>query len=217
MANDIRLIAEEIAFDFNKVLDRPYIRRLELAILGYRSTIIRDDYNKTKKYSSSLEDSFCLSMIQVKETECCHQGEDGCLVWRTENKVPAPIRVKDNSSFSFVGNTNSTKAYDFINPEDWPIIKKGTRFAKHGRFYAYYNSYIYTFNVDNKKISVRGVFDNPEELLTLKDCDNQPCIKDIRIPQDMKRLIKLFVKEELSGKQIPVKQEIPIDGATSKG
>lgn len=212
MKNEIKSLATEIAFDYSRDLDKDFIRRIELGIIGYRATIIRQDYNKSGKFASSIEEGFCVPMEQVKETDCCGNGDATCYIWRSEFKIPDPVRTKDGSNFNFVGNTNGSDAYTFIQAEEYVQIKKGTRFAKYLKYYTFYNGYIYTFNTGNNgKTRIRYVPDNPEELLELKSCDGIPCITEITLSEDMKKIIKDWVREELSGKPLSNKKDIEID------
>jgi hypothetical protein len=212
MNNEIKNLAQELAFDFERSNDKDFVRRIELAIIGFRATIIRQDYNKTGRFADSLIESFCVPLIQVKETECCHTGEENCNIWRSEFKLPTPVRTKDGTNFVFVGNVNNTEAYTNILPEEYISIKKGTRYAKLKKFYASYNQYLYVFNSgNNQKLRVRYVPDNPEELLSLKSCEGKPCIDTIDLNEDMKKIIKDWVKQELRG-GIPRETEIEING-----
>jgi hypothetical protein len=213
MKNEILGLAQELAYDFNRALDQEFIARVKLALIGYRATIIKEQYNKTGIFASSLLESFCVKLVQVSESECCSTGDSKCKVWRSEYKLPDPVRTKDGTNFVFVGNVNATEPYTFIQPEDYINIKKGTRFAKNLKFYTHYNGYIYIFNGgNNQKIRVRYIPDNPEELLDLKSCDGKPCIEEVSVPEDMKRLMKEWFKIEMNGKEVSKSEEIQVDG-----
>ena len=211
-----RLIAEEVAFDFGKSEDIPFIRRIEASAIEYRATIIRQDYAKLPVIPSSLEDRFCLPLKSVPSTECCVDNIEDCNVYRTIDQVPIPVRFKDSTDFTFVGDLRGKTAYSYIVPEELDFILNGTRFAKQLAYYTYYNRYIYTFNTPGKKISVRGVFDNPSELLNLKNCEGKPCITDIKINLDMAKLIKEWIKADLSGKQVTPTTDLKLNDAANK-
>lgn len=212
MVNEFQTLAEEIAYDYGKSLNPEFVRRVKYALIGFRAMIIRQDYAKSGNFSSNLIESFCTTLVQVKETECCSTGDSECKVWRTTIKIPHPVRTKNGSNYVYVGNANGTKPFTYLEPEDWPLIKKGTKFAKLMQYFAHYNNYIYLFNAGNtQKIRIRFVPDNPEDMLGLS-CTENTCEQGVNIPEDMKRIMKMWMREELAGKPLSEGAQIKVDG-----
>jgi hypothetical protein len=213
--NDVKIVAYEIAEAFSKQSDIPFIRRMENLVIQGRATALQQKYDKYGRFPASSEASITLSMKQVPPAECL-TDEIECTVARTIYKVPRPLRKSsDPIPFSFVGSMNQEVSFIFVKPEEVKSILCGTRFIKTKSMYAYFNDYIYTFNHDAGKITIRDVFADPRELLDLLDCNEKPCTTDIELEEDMKRLIKMFVYEELRqfniiplDKQVKLNEEI---------
>jgi hypothetical protein len=206
----IQSLAEEIAFDYNKSFDKETTRRLELAIIGYRASIIREEYARTGRFSNNLVVTLTLKVIGVPEEECCTKVE-GCKIQRTELKVPKPVRVKDGTSFLYVGDTDGGTPFTFAQISEINFLEKGNRFAKKRPYYTYENGYIYIHNVNTSKIRISFVPDNLEDLGEIKDCHGDVCDIDLTIPSDMSKQIKALIKAEQSGIQPPISKDIKID------
>lgn len=204
---------DEIAGDMNKTTDFGFKKRLETKIIGYRATLLKQEFDKNGRYPSGSESEICIPMTQVKETECCSSGDDDCYVMRSTDKVPSPIRKNYNSDpFLFVGTANKEQSFSFIVPEIYESIRKGTRFIKNSSFYAYYNEYVYVFNNTGDKIAIRDPFSNPLQLLEVKDCSGLPCKKDVYIEDDLKRVVKQMIFEEFRALGIiPSNKEIKLN------
>lgn len=196
---NINTFAEEIAVPLNRQFDAAYLEYLKSLIIGYRATILKQEYDKLGRFPAGSEESICLPLIRVSPIECCISEELDCRVVRTKDKVPTQVRNNYNAEpFLFVGTGDMSTSWTFSNPDMIQDIMTGTRFMKDSTFYAYYNNYIYAFNTPNDKVGIRLVSANPLELLNLKDCNGKPCKTDIFIDDDMKRLIKQFIAEEFA-------------------
>lgn len=213
MSITIKEFADEIAGDLNKTTDFAFRKRLESKTLGYRATLLKQEYDKRGRYPSGSENEICISMTSVKETECCLTGDDECYIMRSTQKVPSPIRKNDNSEpFLYVGTANKEESFAYTTPEMYQYIKEGTRFIKNKGYYSYYNGYVYVFNNAGDKISIRDPFSNPAELLEVLDCSGLPCKTDIYIEDDLRRVVKQMIFEEFRALRIiPENQEIRLN------
>lgn len=206
----IQSLAEEIVFDYNKSFDKETIRRIELAIIGYRASIIREEYARTGRFSNNLIHTLTLKVITVPENECCTKIE-GCEVQRTEVKVPKPVRAKDGTSFLYVGDTDGGTPYTFAQISEIPFLDKGNRFAKKRPYYTYENGYIYLHKVNTGKVRISFIPENLEDLEEIVDCHGNTCNTDLTIPADMAKQIKALIKAEQNGMQVPISKDIKID------
>jgi len=212
----LNTFAEEIATIFNKQFDFAFLELLKSSIIGYRATILKQEFDKNGRFPRGSEDSLCLPLVRVSPIECCVSEDIECEVVRTEDRVPSSIRTNIYSDpFMFVGTSNMEKAFTFSRVENVKSIIEGTKFIKDATYYDYYNGYIYVFNYPGRKLAVRDVFSNPLELLELINCDGKPCKEEVYIDDDMKRLIKQFIIEEFrSVRQVPQQQEIKLNEST---
>lgn len=195
--NDIDILAHSIADALGKGDDVPFVRRMANTVIEYRATILKQEFDKNGRFSPNNEDSITVPMKAVPTSECLNEEVD-CVVFRTEDKIPRPIRKgRSTVPFSFVGSSNQEVSFIFVKPEEVNSIICGTKFIKASSLYAYFNDYIYTFNHDAGRITIRDTFSDPRELLTLKGCENTPCKTNIEIDEDMKRIIKMMIYEEI--------------------
>jgi hypothetical protein len=195
--NDIRMLALEVAGNTSKDWDIPFVRRMEESVVEYRATILKQEYDKNGRFPSGNEDTVTIEIINVPPAECLDDSIT-CEVRRTKYRVPKPIRKnRTPTPFNFVGSTNQEYPFMFTRPEEVKSFLRGTKFIKAKALYAYYNDYVYIFNYEGSKITIRSVFSDPRQLLELLDCDKKPCKVDILLDGDMKRTIKMMVYEEL--------------------
>ena len=210
----LTVLVEDIAFLLNKDFDWAFKEKVKFSCISYRATLAKQEFDKYGRWSTGLIDSICLNLIEVPQTECCINSDVECTVTRTKYNVPAPIRTnRFPDPFTFVGTSNNEVAFTFVQPEEVNNILCGTKFMKKiGNLYAYFNNYIYIFNNEGRKLSIRGAFANPLDLLSLQDCDGNNCKDSIDINEDMKNTIKRMVLEEFGyTKVIPPNKEVQLD------
>lgn len=197
---DINIFVAEIATLFDKQFDNPFNILLKNATIGYRATILKQEYDKNGRYPPGSEDSLVLPLKMVSPIECCCGEDMECRVNRTKDRVPSAIRGNFKPEpFLFVGTSNGSQAFTHTQPHIVQDILTHTKFIRNDIYYAFYNDYLYTFNYEGSKLMVRDVFSNPLELMEVKNCDGKPCIDTIYIEDDMKRIIKQMLIEEFRG------------------
>lgn len=209
MANDINNIASEVAILMGKSFDIPFKRGLANSVVQIRATILKQQHDRDGRYPAGSEDSITIPMQKVPVAECL-SDEIQCEVHRTINKVPKAIQKNRTSvPFTFVGNSSQEVSFIFLKPEEVYSFIHGTRFINKDVVYMYYNDYIYTANHVGGKITIRDVFADPRELLTLQGCDKKPCKISIDIDENLKTQIKTIMADTM-GRFRPVKEEEPI-------
>ena len=210
---NINQFAEEIATLFNRQFDIPFIEVLKSSIVGYKATILKQEFDKNGRFPRGSEYNLCLPLVRVKPTECCASEDLDCYIARTVNEVPSAVRTNTfTDPFLFVGTSNMEKAFSYARADSVKYIIDSNKFSNDNMYYDYFNRYIYTFNYEGGKIGVRDVFSNPLELMLLKGCEGKPCIDAVYIEDDMKRLIKQFILEEYKSlKVVPEEQQIKIN------
>jgi len=211
--DDLDIIAAEIAGTNGKDFDYAFKEMVKSMAIGYRATLLKQEFDKLGKFPSSSEATFTVSTTEVPATECLSEDVK-CTVTRSKYKIPKPIRTNISSvPFRFVGTANQAVSFIFVKPEEVDLIICGTRFIKNDVLYSYINGYIYTYNHDGGKITIRDPFADPRELSNISDCDGNTCDQFISIDQDMKKTIKMMIIEELrlfpkpEDKQIKINEE----------
>lgn len=210
--DDVDTVAAEIAQITDKIQDIPFTRMLKNLVIGNRATILKQQYDRDGRFPSGSEDSITVPIKSVPSNECMNDEID-CTVFRTTQKIPRPIRKNRNPiPFSFVGNLNQENSFIFVKPEEVKPFRQGNRFIKDKPLYTYYNDYIYLFNHEGGKITIREVFADPRELKNVIDCDKKPCKISVELDEDMKRVIKMMIYEELRQfNKLPEEQSIKIN------
>lgn len=203
----------EIASLFGKDFDHAFKKGLEFAVIGFRATLLRQEYDKHGRFPSTSQHSICLELTSSTPGECCLGDQVQCNVQRTVNKVPSPIRTARNPEpFVFVGSSEQEIAFTFTNPEYMKLILEGSKFRSKSFMYAHYNDYIYTFNYEGGKVAVRAAFANPLQLLEATSCGSVPCIERFDIEQDLRKVIKQMVLEDYRALGIiPETKEVKIN------
>ena len=209
----LKQFAEEITTLMDRQFDHAFNELIKSSIIGYRATILKQEIDKNGRFPRGSEHSLCLPLIRVKPIECCISEDLDCYVARTEDKVPSSVRANFFSDpFMFVGTSNMEKAFTYAKADTVKYTIESSKFLQNSAFYDYFNDYIYTFNYEGGKLGVRDIFSNPLELLELKNCDGKPCINEVYIEDDMKRMIKQMILEEFRiTRTVPEEQQIRLN------
>lgn len=194
---DLKILVAELAEIFKRPLDYPFSVMLTSSAIGYRATILKQEFDKNGRYPLGSEDNIILPLKRVSAIECCCADDLECQVNRTRDRVPSPVRGNFKPDpFLYVGESNGSKAFTYAQPHIIENILTGSKFLKNDAFYSFYNGFLYTFNFEGGKLGIRDVFSNGQELIDAKDCNGKPCIDTIYIEDDMKKVIKQMIMEE---------------------
>lgn len=209
---DIKVLVAELAEVFKRPLDYPFSVMLTTSAIGYRATILKQEYDKNGRYPLGSEDSIILPLIRVSAVECCCGEDLECQVSRTKTRVPSAVRGNFKPDpFLYVGVSNGSKPFTYSQPHMIESILTGSKFLRNDQFYSFYNGFLYTFNYEGNRVGVRDVFSNGLELLNARDCDGKPCIDTIYIEDDMKRIIKKMIMEEFKPDDKQDDEEVAIN------
>lgn len=164
-----------IAERFGKDEDEAFIEQIKFSVKYYRALLIRRDAERNQTNRTYLQ-NFIQPLIKVDEADTC-VTQIGCEILRTENKVPKPIRLKQDTPFTFVGSVGYKKGITYMSPsliEDLKFLP----YIANEWFYTYINEYIYLYNMNKiKRILIEASFEDPTKALTL--CENSVnCVND---------------------------------------
>lgn len=127
--------------------------------------------------------------------------------YRSENKIPTPIRIISDAPFTNVYNYRDGKAFQYVNSITELKLRKSGRptYLPTGgvRVYTLINNYlIITDDNDKNKsfenIHITGIFENPEEVLTYYNGEDAGDI-ELPLPSDMiEEIIATILKVEFN-------------------
>ena len=141
------------------------LEQIKFAIKYYRTTFIRRDQHRNfNRYRQFEQDLGLLSVSSVDTAEDDTESSFKFL-YRTDKKIPTPIRLKNSEAITFVGGLDKAgKPIPLVDAHRnyWNQFNKYTSEEPE----AYYrNGYIYLDNTNYiENISVRGIFEDPEEV-----------------------------------------------------
>jgi hypothetical protein len=182
----------EIAFDLLTIV-RPKIsddsdidiRQIKFWIKNQRALWIRNELNKFRTIDSELIQTICAELEEVDPSDCC--GIDiGCdKIMRTVKDIPSTIELHAKEAILRVAGINKlTKPFSYIDYSRVPFAGN-SRFNTDEVYSFLHNKRMYIFSKKNpeykflENISIRGVFEDPEEAAKFKDCNSGlPCYSD---------------------------------------
>lgn len=147
-----------------------------------RSVFIKNELNKKQAIDEDfVQDLGCVDLEKVKSAEC----GPGCMVLRTCKKIPEPVITNLGLAITRVGPvTRTSRAFSFVDYTQ--VVWSGYgRFSDNQVFAYYLNGYIYLelkkaspLAKGLKKINIRGIFENPEDVQDFNSCGGSPCYDD---------------------------------------
>ena len=191
-------LAYAIADKLGKPLDHLLINDIKFSIINYRALFIRQDYTKNGRYNALfIQDLGCVPTERVDSAECC-DVESGCLVTRTKEILPEPVRLKGLEDFVFVGAIDKRTRFTMISPEEAAYIKYN-KYTKFNPKYYYLNGRVYCTK-DVEYVNIRGIFSDPREAARFNECADADCYTDdskFPCPNDMiPGMINAFISGE---------------------
>ena len=126
----------------------------------------------------------------------------GCIILKTNNKIPEPVRHKSDVPFKFVGSIDKSVPYTYIQYEEFNYTLHNKITSAIPR-YAYQDGYIYIFNSTLiKQILVEAPFIEVDESNNIcngsvTDCD--PLNTEYPISRDIRVVIEHEIIQELAG------------------
>ncbi len=140
-------------------------------IKNTRAQLIKQQLDKKKDLSQSFYQTLCTEVEAVDASACCNIDVDCTIV---KSKVKIPRLIDDNSTIVKPVDITS-KPYSIIPFSRVPWV--GTnKFTKNVKRVFFLEDYLYIMNDDLvEKISIHGVFEDPQSTESFLDCDNKQC------------------------------------------
>mgnify|MGYP003131771007 CR=1 FL=1 len=161
--------------------------QIKFNIKHYRAIFIRRDFARNGLVTRHLEQNLgCLELRKANASQCCDLPST-CSVYKTVKKIPKTVRFNFREAITYIGDISGTNTIPLVEPSivKWLPYDKYTK----DRYKAYMiEDYMYIYNANGlKHINVRGIFENPSDLINF-DCDGSDCYDDntdFPMPMDM--------------------------------
>lgn len=173
------------------------LRQIGFWIGNTRAQLIRQSLNKGQSISDNIKQTIpCLEM-EVRDASECPCDISDCVLLRSKEQLPTFIEIYQQDMLIDVRSTMiGTKPFNIIPYSRVPWVS----FSKFGKELtkAYlHNRYLYLITETlYEKVSISGIFQNPEDLGGFMTCEGTPCWTDdsyypisIHMIEDMKKMI----------------------------
>ena len=177
--------------------------QIKFAIKYYRALFIRRDFERNSNRFRLFEQDLGAVDVSLYDTAEDTVEESLEEVLRTDDIIPAPVRLKNWEGITFVGGIDKQgRPIPLIdgNRSYWQQFNKYTKTQPE----AYYrNGYVYINNAtDLDIINIRGVFEDPEEVFNFTAANGLDLYNPdsaFPIPMDMlQRITQGLINGELS-------------------
>ena len=148
-------LAEQAGDPTNTVL----VERLKFMVEYYRALFIRRDAERNFSIPERASQNLEFQMEWVSAAEACGIALP-CQILRTVERVPAPVNLKGQSGFLYVGAPGGQESYQYVTEQQVPYSLFG-KFTGTEPKYFYKNSRIYIVNSSIQCINVKLVAEAP--------------------------------------------------------
>ena len=188
-------LAAEISHQLGDPFNYSLNERIKMAYKHWYATLVRQSVEKYG-IDEQFISNFNVDLIDIDKFDTCITEAD-CIIKRSRNKIPTPLRYPSDSPFTFVGTLDGTPFTKRNNVEQ--------KYAKHLKWsdkvfsYDYRNGYIYVWNFNGDYLNIQEVPQNPEEAITI--CTSKDCYDDdmeFPMSEDMITIAKTNILKELA-------------------
>ena len=146
-------------------------------LLKYRSRLVSQKFKQREPISQELiQETPCLNLIEVSDSDCPCDDPDSCFVYRTELALP-------NSIIPYISVQNTTGSVEYL-PQSFSTarFRSNTRFKKLNKKSFYYSrkreegTYLYIVSnnpLPDFKIIVRGIWEDPTIIQKFPNCSGE--------------------------------------------
>ena len=144
--------------------------QIKFNIKHYREMFIRRDFARNGLVTRHLEqDLGCLELIRVDASKCCNLPID-CPVYKTSKVIPRTVRFNFKEAITYTGDITGLGRIPIVEPYEVSLLPFDKHTKLNSKAYMI-EDYMYVYNPRGMKyINVRGIFEDPEELVNY-DCD----------------------------------------------
>jgi len=199
-------IADSILIDLGKPFDHNLREALKFTIKTYRARLLRQEFDKA--IDLGLDSQHITIKLQLVDKADTCVTNVGCNVLRSVNKVPRPLKLKNDELFEYVGAVDGSNSYIRTRLAELPYALK-LKYNGSLKRYDWINEYLYVFNVKlnrQRNLRISAIFADPSK--AKDDCSEVSCYSD----DDMEfpladHLVQVLIEMVLSGKQPIINEE----------
>lgn len=177
-------------------------RLLKQWVKNKRSILVKQQMSKRTLYSSNLKQSIPCLELELHDkllSTCCVGLSSGCSVLKSTIQIPKLISYKGRQDLSIRPITVDQIKFNYVTHDAW--IRSGNqRFNSNDIYASIIDRYLYVKSnskvlqaILGKYLFVEGVWEDPEALADINDCNGDACYSDeldYPIDQDMVDIIK---------------------------
>jgi hypothetical protein len=180
----------QIAYDLLSIV-RPHlsddsdieISQIKYWINNQRAVWIRNEVNKKRQVDNDLIQTICAELEEVSASDCCEDIKCDT-VMRMKKELPPTIELHMKEAiFRVAGINKLKKPFSYVDYNRIPWVGNGK--FNHQNVYAFlHDKRIHIFSPHNQeykfldKVSIRAVFENPEDAALFNECSDEPCYTD---------------------------------------
>jgi len=183
-----RMIIDKLNYYYSDLLNA----EVKADIRSWLSKLLRQDVEKNGQ-SQEYNHSFVVPLQRVDYADNCLVAV-GCELLRTITEIPAPVRIKGDVQFKFVGTVDKRISFTYSEKEYLTYAATSKYTGKVPRYF-YENKYIYakTPTLKEKYLLIEGIFLDTEILWSV--CGTGCFDEDyqVNIPEDMLAVIETEV------------------------
>ncbi len=158
----LKHIAYNLADIQGRANDPAFVEQTKFQVEYTRSLLFRRDFERNAVIPIQMLQT--IRGIEVVEVDAAELDmlDIGCVVYRTERKIPAPMNLKGINAFKFVGTVDMQRSYSFIDSMALEYVQFN-RYNQRPLAYFYRDGYLY-LTTNPKRISVTYLLDEPSKL-----------------------------------------------------
>ncbi|WP_292484886.1 hypothetical protein [Methanohalobium sp.] len=172
------------------------IDQIKQAVKYWRAVLIRQDQQRNFNRYRMFEQDLGLVNVDQFDTAESNSVDSMVTITRTENRIPAPLRLKEWEGITHVGEIDKTGQPIPVVDAQRSYWNQYNKYTGNDREAFYRDGYVYVKNDKTlDQINIRGIFEDPEEVYDYKGIDeNSP----FPVPEDMEqRIVQSLLNGEL--------------------
>lgn len=186
-------IASEVSHALGDPFNHALRQRIKSVFRHQAATFIRQDIERNG-INQQLKVRYSTTLTKVDKADTCIVNLD-CIILRTTNKVPKPVRFKGAAPFTFVGSPDGSIVF-MHSPSESLKYLASIRFLQGSIVYHYSNEYIYVYNAKRLNfITIEAPYLSTN-ISNICTSDNNECYTDdmeLPVPEDMIQAIKMAI------------------------
>jgi len=198
-------------------------RQIKWWIRNKRATLIKQRLDRgTLNRSNYTQVIPCLELELVDKalSDCCTGLSVGCKVLRSTIQIPELLATKNKRDLIVRPIDVSQSKFNFVSHESW-VVSGNSRYNKDDIYATIVEDrtgnylYVKSNNANlqtrlGKYLYVEGIFDNPESLQSINDCDGTSCYSD-NDNYPIEQWMVDIIKQEILTKDLNILLRTPED------